>query len=115
MYELDLTREVVANGYRRNESGQQEPVVVKTPLSTFVKQSLARVGSFERAEKVRDLISKAESGQKFIAEEDEMKIIFEIFQRTETKTMLVFADMVEELNSDVDVVSYEKKLKVTAA
>ena len=110
MYKLDLTKKVVATGFKPvPQTGEKVPVV-ETPLSNFVLQSLNRVGSFSEAGKVRGLLEKAETNKPFDATDEEMKVVFRIFQRTETKTMLVFADMTEELNENFNAVEYEQGL-----
>ena len=115
MYKLDLTKEVIATGIRRNQmTNENEQVLVKTPLSAFVNQQLNRVGTFEEAEKVRSLITKVETDKVFEVTPEEMKIVLRIFQRSETKTMLAFSDMAKELNKDFDIIQFEKNLNVPA-
>ncbi len=109
MYKLDLTKKVIATGFRRDyKTGEQTEVVVETPLSNFVSQSLKRVRSFSEAEKVRGLIGKVKTGNQIEVTGEEMKVVFEIFKRTETETMLAFADMANALNEGFDIVDYEK-------
>ena len=114
MYKLDLTVEVVATGIVRNpNTNEKEGVNVTTPISNFVTQALnnSRPGKFEEAKRLKDLIQKVETNKPIEVTEDEMKVIFNIFQGTEINTMLAFASMAESLNKDFDIIKYEDSVK----
>jgi hypothetical protein len=110
MMKLDLTKTTNAVIIRRRENGQEVQKEEKTPLAKFVQQALKNVGSFANAEANRNLIKKTNEGKAFEATDAEFKTVFNIFRKTDTETMLIFADMLKEQNKDFDIVAYEESL-----
>jgi hypothetical protein len=108
---LDLTRTTNAVIVRRRENGQEIQQAESTPISKFVTQALKKAGSFAEAEANRDLIKNIKAGKPFEATDAEFKTVFNIMKKTDTETMLIFADMTREQNEDFDIVAYEAGLK----